>query len=260
MGLLRACGCGLQDDANVGVLNMGGAGRAVAMTSGGSAPTMTAESSAVADCLGCDAGVVAGRAAAAPPGERLPPAQVSGLVSRQKTGKSTWVRRFLSTQEYFLVSYSTQQPPPPAATGDDRGSAGGVALAPATVAPVVAVKAKVLNALDLRRTAEIALAPDADDAVRPGCAFQICTLPDPDGGEAHAAAAGGARHVMRAESAELARYFVDGLSRIRAHYLQLRIDEQNDDHRRRAGSGSGNGSGSGSGGGGGGDPAPTGAA
>ena len=119
------------------------------------------------------------------------PPVVSGVCSRQKTGKATWVNRYLATQDNFLVSYSA---PPEAAAAD--GEVGGK-------------KAKVLNALDLTRVADIVLV--ADDGT--GLLFKIITAADEAGG-------GAAEHLMRAESPEMAQYFVDGLNAIRAFYMK----------------------------------------
>ena len=114
-----------------------------------------------------------------------PPA-VSGAVSRQKKGKAAWVNRFLATQDNFLVSYSSRPDP------DDGAN-----------------RAKVLNALDLARVCDIALVPGDET----GLLFHIVTAPDDAG------LIGGGEHVMRAESPEMARYFVDGLMAIRLYYV-----------------------------------------
>ena len=113
-----------------------------------------------------------------------PPA-VSGAVSRQKKGKAAWVSRFLATQDNFVVSYSSRP-------GDDG-----------------ATNAKVLNALDLARVCDISRVPGDET----GLLFRIVTAPDDAG------VLGGGEHVMRAETPEMAGYFVDGLMAIRLYYL-----------------------------------------
>ena len=113
-----------------------------------------------------------------------PPA-VSGAVSRQKKGKAAWVSRFLATQDNFVVSYSSRP-------GDDG-----------------AANAKVLNALDLARVCDISRVPGDET----GLLFRIVTAPDDAG------VLGGGEHVMRAETPEMAGYFVDGLMAIRLCYL-----------------------------------------